>query len=246
MLALNIFTNIINKDPYYMNANYSIWRLIKINRRYKSLLSFSYYLIKIAHNAEVTYEDWLKCYVLYSKALFLDGKLDDALELLRSLLDIFANIPLDEIKYLTEINKNNKISLKNNFFNFDSALAFYSKYHVYSKCEGLFKSSFKSRDNKISRDFNIIGASRKNTYEQNNDKCAKSLNQDDLNYDISDDIYSENYSKYFNDESSYVKPFNLGKSPGKIVNLTDNNSYIDVSNNGTIIFLKVQYQVKYI
>ena len=114
----NIFTNIIQKDPFFMNANYSIWRILKINKKSKSLIDFSFYLVKLSHNTEVLFEDWLKSYILYSKALFLDNKLNDALELLRGLLDIFANIPLDEIKYLSEINKNNKISLKNNFFDF--------------------------------------------------------------------------------------------------------------------------------
>jgi hypothetical protein len=158
-----------------MNAYYSIWRLLKINKKNKSLLQFSFYLIKIAHSAEVTYEDWLKSYILFSKALFLDGKLDDALEILRGLLDIFANIPLDEIKYLSEINKNNKISLKNNFFNFDYALSFYSKYHVYAKCEAIFRSTFKSRENKISRDFNLKGVSSKNTSQQTTEKFSKSF-----------------------------------------------------------------------
>ena len=215
-----------------MNAYYSIWRLLKINKKNKSLLQFSFYLIKIAHSAEVTYEDWLKSYILFSKALFLDGKLDDALELLRGLLDIFANIPLDEIKYLSEINKNNKISLKNNFFNFDYALSFYSKYHVYTKCEAIFRSTLKSRDNKISRDFNLKGVSSKNTSQQTIEKFSKSLIEEEYYNDISDDIYSENYSKHANEGSLYISPFDFEKSPNKKNHDLTNNSYVDIANNG--------------
>lgn len=227
-----------------MNAYYTIWRLLKINKRNKSLLQFSFYIIKIAHSAEVSYEDWLKAYILFSKALFLDGKLDDALELLRGLLDIFANIPLDDIKYLSEINKNNKISLKNNFFNFDFALSFYSKYHVHSKCEAIFSSTFKSREHKISRDFNLKGASSKNTIQQTTEKFSKSLNEEDYYNDISDDIYTENFSRHVNDGSPYVSPFDVEKSPNKKNLNLSNNSYIDVSNNGKRLFCLI-LDIKY-
>jgi len=212
-----------------MDAYYSIWRLLKINKRNRSLLNFSYYLVKIAHSAEVSYEDWLKSYILLSKALFLDGKLDDALELLRGLLDIFANIPLDDIKYLSEINKNNKISLKNNFFNFDYALSFYSKYHVYSKCEAIFKSRFKLRENKISWDLNLRGASSKNTSQITSEKFGKSLNEEENLNDISDDCYTENYSRRFDGSPLLRSPL---KSQVKKNLNTSNNSYIEISNNG--------------
>jgi hypothetical protein len=205
---------------------------LKINKKKKILLRFSLYLLKISHSSEVSYEDWIKCYVLFSKALYLDGKLDDALELLRGILDIFANIPLDDIKYLSEINKNNKISLKNNFFNFDFALSFYSKYHVYSKCEAIFKSVYKTREYKISREFNIRGSPNVINSQNNKEKNSRSTYEEEYYNDISD-VYTENYSNKFN-ESSH--PFNLFDSEKslkkKCMNLSNDNSFIKISDNG--------------
>jgi hypothetical protein len=198
-----------------MDAYYSIWRILKINKRYKSLIDFSFYLVKISHNSEVLFEDWLKSYILYSKALYLDNKLNDALELLRGLLDIFANIPLDEIKYLSEINKNNKISLKNNnFFDFDYVLSFYSKYHIYSKCEAIFTKRIKYLDNKINWDIDSIGidyqgyldineniGSRRKIKQNYIDKISKSLidNDDIVNFD--NDIYT---NRFEDDENNFI------------------------------------------
>jgi tetratricopeptide (TPR) repeat protein len=139
--AIRVFVNIINSLPTYMNAYFSLWKLLKHKNEYKTLLNFSYFMVKNAHDNEVTYEDWLNSYILYTKALFLNKRIDDAIELLRSLLDIFANIPIEEIKYLSEIYKSNKISITNNLFNFDKALGFYSKFHIYKKCEAIFLSN---------------------------------------------------------------------------------------------------------
>ena len=120
-----------------------------MNKKFKLLIDFSFLMVKISHSSDVLYEDWLKCYILYSKALFLDNKFDEALELLRGLLDIFVNIPLDGIKYVSEINKKNKISLKNNFIDNENIMNFYSKYHIYTKCEAIFCTRLKKKDNKF-------------------------------------------------------------------------------------------------
>jgi hypothetical protein len=136
-----------------MNAYFELWKIIKLKKDYKLLLSFSYFMIGISHDEEVTFDDWIKSYILYAKALFLNERKDDAIELLRSLLDIFSNIPLDEIKFLSEIHKSNKITTTNNLFNFDRAIRFYSKYHVYKKCEGIFLYHHKSRAHKTKISF---------------------------------------------------------------------------------------------
>lgn len=231
-----------------MNAYYSIWRILKLKKKKKSLLTFSFYIVKIAHSSEVTYEDWIKSYLLFSKALFLDNKLDDALELLRALLDIFANIPLDEIKYLAELNKNNKISSKNNFFNFDYVLSFYSKYHVYSKCEAIFNSIIKIRETKLSRDFNknTIFSSKISSKNNTSEKISKSLNEDYYNNNVSD-MYSN--INFYRDESSsptsspsQITPFDINLSPSKNSQNCNNYSNNNISpsknlnNNGNFIF----------
>jgi hypothetical protein len=130
-----------------MNAYFALWKILKYKKEYRMLLLFSHFMIKNAHDHEVTFGDWLKSYILYSNALYYNNRYDDAIELLRSLLDIFSNIPIEEIKYLTEIYKTNKVSTTNNLVNFDKALGFYNKYHVYKKCEAifLFTSKFKGR-----------------------------------------------------------------------------------------------------
>lgn len=143
-----MLTNIINTDPEFMNAYFGLWRVIRYLGDMRILLNFSYFTIRRAHSIEVTFEDWIKSYILYAKALTFNKRYEEALELLRNLLDIFANIPLEEIKFLSEIHKNNKISSTNNFVNFDYALSFYSKYHVYSKSESIFHLNYRLKTGK--------------------------------------------------------------------------------------------------
>jgi hypothetical protein len=146
--SMRIFVNIINSNKTFMDAYFALWRIIKHCREYKVLLNFSFFMIKNSHSTDVSYEDWIKSYILYAKALFLNERYDDSVELLRNMLDIFANIPLDHIKFLSEVHKSNKIFTTNNFVNFDYALSFYSKYHVYKKSEAIFQFNFKSKTNK--------------------------------------------------------------------------------------------------
>jgi hypothetical protein len=242
-----------------MDAYYSIWRILKINKRYKSLIDFSFYLVKISHNSEVLFEDWLKSYILYSKALYLDDKLNDALELLRGLLDIFANIPLDEIKYLSEINKKNKISLKNNnFFDFDYVLSFYSKYHIYSKCEAIFTKRIKHLDNKINWDIESIGIgidndgyldininkneniNTKRKIKQNYiDKISKTLIEDDDIVNFNSDIYT---NKFEEDENNYSEI----SSSLKISSNSFNNIYYKYNNDENLNENKGKEKFKFI
>ena len=102
-------------------------------------------MLKCSHSNEVNSSEWIKAYILYGQALFLNGKYEDAIELLRNLLDVFANIPIEEVKFLSEVNKNNKISLTNVFEYFEWALNFYSKNHVYEKSKAIFKFNFKRK-----------------------------------------------------------------------------------------------------
>jgi hypothetical protein len=143
--ALRILCNLINAKPLFIEVYFALWKLIKLKEENRILLNFSYYMIRQSHNPEINYDDWIKSYILYSKALFINNRVEDALELLRNLLDIFANIPLEEIKFLSEVNKSNRISTTNNFVNFDYALSFYSKYHVYQKSEAIFHYNYKSK-----------------------------------------------------------------------------------------------------
>ena len=211
--------NILIKNQFYMPAYYSIWRILKIQKQFTILLAFSYLLIKTSHREEVPYEDWLKSYILFSKALYLDNKLDDSLEILRGLLDIFPNIPLDEIKYLPEIHNQNKNYLKNNFFDFESAVKFYSKYHVYNKCEGIFKT-FNNKTKKIlSKNYKIDVFSEK-TLENNKDiseRHSRSLVEDYYIFEnTNSEIYEQNdMPNFFNEENS--EKINENKEEGIII-----------------------------
>ncbi len=111
-------------------------------KEYKILLKSSLLMLKSSHSNEVNFSEWIKSYVLYAKALYLNARYEDSVELLRNLLDVFANIPLEEVKFLSEVNKNNRISMTNVFEYFEWALNFYSKYHVYKKSEAIFKANF--------------------------------------------------------------------------------------------------------
>ena len=115
-----------------------IWKILKYSDEKKLFLYYSYYMVKLSHSNEVSFSDWVKAYILLSKALFLNSLIDDAINLLRILLDVFACIPIEDFKYLSEIYRINNISLTNMFVNYDSSLKFFSKYHVYQKSLGIF------------------------------------------------------------------------------------------------------------
>ena len=106
-----------------------IWKIIKYSGEKRILLLFSFYMVKISHLNEVSFKDWIKAYILLSKALFINDFIDDAINILINLLDIFACIPLEDFKFLSEIYRQNNISLTNMFVNFDSSLKYFSKYH---------------------------------------------------------------------------------------------------------------------
>jgi hypothetical protein len=140
--AMRILMNIVNSKKHFMPALFSLWKILKSTKEYKLLLNFSYLIVKISHLNESSYSSWIKSYILYSKALYLNKKYEESITLLRNMLDIFANVPIEEVKFLSEINKTNKISSTNFFVNFDTALSFYSKYNVYKKSEGIFHFNF--------------------------------------------------------------------------------------------------------
>jgi hypothetical protein len=140
--GIRILMNIINTKKHYMNALFALWKILAFLREYKLLLNLSYFIIKIAHRNEVSASDWIKSYMLYSKALMYNKKYDEAIILLINTLDLFAHVPLEEAKYLNSIYKQNKISTTNFFVNFDKALQFYSKYHVYKKSQAIFQHNY--------------------------------------------------------------------------------------------------------
>ena len=115
-----------------MQAHFALWRVLKSLKENKVLLKFSFFMVKCSHSNEVNSSEWIKAYILYAQALFLN-----------------ANIPIDEIKFLSEVNKNNKISLTNVFEYFEWALNFYSKNHVYEKSKAIFNFNFKKKFKKI-------------------------------------------------------------------------------------------------
>jgi hypothetical protein len=59
-----------------------------------------------------------------------------------------AYIPLEEAKYLNSVYYQNKISTTNFFVNFDKALQFFSRYHIYKKSMGIFNFNFNFKKSK--------------------------------------------------------------------------------------------------
>jgi len=149
---------------------------------------------------------------------------EDAIDVLRNILDIFAYIALDEIKFLNEINKTNKISLTNVFVDFNHALNFYSKFHVYEKCEKIFRKKIPkkviipSEDILIKVDNSFCHSDLKNvdeedlfeedmyeaTIEQEEIKLKAEKDQTNAN-DISNNILTS--LKNGIDQKSYVRRF---------------------------------------
>lgn len=196
---------------------------IKLN---SILLKYSYYLVKLSHNDEVPYSDFIRAYLKYSKALYINEKYDKCILILINLLDIFPVIPLDEIKFLTEVNKKNKISLINNFMNFDQILKFYSKIQVYKKCEDVFYENHIKKHNLFAEDFNAFGSNNKSKKDDENSSCeeydenssrsemSKSISRYgnkyfDESFDMQDEMARKEINKENNLEGKIVENKNL-------------------------------------
>jgi len=222
--SIKLLLNIINKKNNFMRAHFLVIKILKTIGDYSFLLKYCIYTIKISHSDNVTTAEWLKAYLLYSKALFLNEMSEDAIDVLRNILDIFAYIALDEIKFLNEINKTNKISLTNVFVDFNHALNFYSKFHVYEKCEKIFRKKIPkkviipSEDILIKVDNSFCHSDLKNvdeedlfeedmyeaTIEQEEIKLKAEKDQTNAN-DISNNILTS--LKNGIDQKSYVRRF---------------------------------------
>jgi len=140
--AITLLMSIIQRNKYYMKANYLLWDIIKTLEDYHLLIKYSYYLIKICHSEHVVYADWLNSYKLYAKALFLNNMYEDAIHILMNTLDIFVTLPIDEIKFINVIHKKNNISLTNEFVN-SSANVFFSKKRIFEKSIEYFRKPIK-------------------------------------------------------------------------------------------------------
>ncbi len=144
--ALEVFVTIINHNKTFFPAIKAAWKILKIKcTDPQIILNLSLLAVKLTHSPEVKSDDWTQAYCLYAKALVINKKLNEALEVLRNMLDIFAIINNEEFKYLNEISKVNKKSATSHFVDLEFSLLFYSKYHVYSKCESIFMKNFKPR-----------------------------------------------------------------------------------------------------
>jgi hypothetical protein len=224
-----------------MPAFFMLWKILKYSDEKKLFLYFSFYMVKISHSNEVSFSDWIKSYILLSKALFLNSMIDDGINLLRILLDVFACIPIEDFKYLSEIYRINNISLTNMFVNFDSSLKYFSKYHVYEKSLGLFimlgnlkkkntskekiffNKNYKNIFNGKTQDTNISDAiSNDNNYNKTNTKRNSSAHHTNN----SSSIKNDNINKKRRDNSSDVYHENAKKK-----NYSDNKEGINYTRN---------------
>lgn len=231
-----------------MPAFFMLWKVLKYSDEKKLFLYFSFYMVKIAHSNEVSFSDWIKAYILLSKALFLNSMIDDGINLLRNLLDVFACIPIEDLKYLSEIYRINNISLTNMFVNFDSSLRYFSKYHVYEKSKGLFimlgnlkkkntskekiffNKNYKYGFNEKTPDTNISDAiSSDNIYNRTSTKRNSSSNHINLSSSIKNDNVIKKKRK---DHSCDVyHENNSKKSFGNNINNNNNNNDINEDDN---------------
>ena len=171
--SLRIFINIIHKNSTYMPAHFALWDLIKLEEDYKFLLKFSLFTLKVAHSNGVELNYWINAYYNYSKALVLNNENDDAIKLLIIMLDNFASIKLDDIKYINSIYKENKISYTHEFKNFESGLKFYSKNYIFEKAEYIFKKNHRFRKNDKNMNSDNILSSIDNQSDQNTHAHSK-------------------------------------------------------------------------
>jgi hypothetical protein len=132
-------------------------------------------MIKIFQYDEVPLDIWINSYILYSKALFLNGKIDSSLALLGFCIDIFPCFPIKDLKFVGEIQKNNKNNIKSNIFDQEILGSFYNRINIFNKCSNIFKENSifndPSEEDKKIYDYDYI----ENNYHQDNDTNNKIL-----------------------------------------------------------------------
>ncbi len=189
---------------------------------YSILLNYSYFLVKLAHNDDVCNSYWVKAYLKYSKALFLNEKYDKCISVLINLLDIFSVIPLEEIKFLNVVNIKNKISIVNNYENFDIILKFYSKVHVYKKCEEIFYENHINVESEYkSKDENSI-----DEYNENSSRSRMSGTLSKYRNKFFDDIFAEENEKG-NNENQQKEKIELKENP--LIDSSEKNDILNLS-----------------
>jgi hypothetical protein len=149
--AIRLYCNIINYDYTFTKAYFKLFKLLKKScseqRSLKILIKYAFFLLKNTLNDEVDSKSFIKALIYYSKSLFLNEKYEEAITILINSLDIFVNFSaIEEICFLNKINADNKIST-NVFVNFDKAIKFYSKFHVFKKSDEMriFSNNFRKR-----------------------------------------------------------------------------------------------------
>lgn len=208
--AIRILTNIITTNKNFIKVGFKLWKLLYISvktnfhsydngyqqremanfQAFKNyyqnvLLKYSFYLIKICSDAGIFFSYFVKAIFKYVKALFLAEKYDDCIQLLINLLDLYCFIPVDNLKFLSEVNKKNNIHPINNIVELDSLFNFFSKDKIYKKSEEIFNNynSYLSRprNKSPSKNLNKLQAKQRilltlknykiNSYSQSHRKC---------------------------------------------------------------------------
>ncbi len=238
-LSLRIFINIIHKNSTYMPAHFALWDLIKLEEEYKFLLKFSLFTLKVAHSNSVELSYWINAYYNYSKALVLNNENEDAIKLLTMMLDNFASIKLDDIKYLNGIYKENKISHTHEFKTFDSGLKFYSKNYIFEKAESIFKKHhrFKKNDVKTSNSDKILTSvdqSDQNTLVQSDKNTGRDSHQIP---EIHDNEIIENFGGFL--DSIHNTSINYCPTEPQFLNTVD-----ELNNDNNIPHMPIETQIK--
>jgi hypothetical protein len=192
---LRSLINILDSDRTFIKAGFAIWKILTTNRSLQ--LKFTHYLVKLAHNPNIKLSHWIKAYILYSKALYHNTRYRDAIQVLRNLLGVFFQIPLDEVRSLSEINKENRLQLTNVYLNYDCALEYYSSYTVYKKCEPIFLDN-NSYDNRITDKSDDVTMSPIKRYARKNTEHTTSDNtqgQNNITSRITFELPSEHSRK---------------------------------------------------
>lgn len=206
-----ILMSVIDKKKFLMEAHQLMWKIIKHHKDYILLLKYSSLIVKLAHQDEVTTGNWTQSLIYYAKALALNGKHEEALELLRNLLDLYPNIPIDNLKYLNKVYQENKRFTTNFIPSTESALSLYSRYHVYKISEYLLhKTSRKSSTQGSINSKDESYLSKQTTFKSDISviPCTDNCDNQGLN-DIADYIDSNINSVEITSKSECTKLINI-------------------------------------
>lgn len=135
-------------SPFYIKSLFLIQKILNKIEEYSLSFKFAFFTIlkiKEASNCSL-YKEIFTAYMNIAKAMFKLKKNKEAFDILKCLLSLSAIYPIDDMKYLSLIYKENNISITNDVINSDFIQKHYDIDNIYQKCIEIIKKNYTKKE----------------------------------------------------------------------------------------------------